>query len=201
MYCEDHDRLCYMMINGDCGVYTCDNIREHATKLVSVIFIFLKKICAERFLRQMENRALYPTRFRSPWRLSCLTSSGGVGLAGFVLNCASSPLLLLRPRKLKSLQRPCPSRPLDYPTIANWLQICEEDFERGRDKHEYTKLAPMFAANGCTRIDDIPRMSTDSIKSLTVEAGLDVTIGLVNRVHDYAVEDVARVKHDGKLVL
>jgi len=101
---------------------------------------------------------------------------------------------------VQTVGRAC-GAPLDYPTIANWLQICEEDFERGRDKHEYTKLAPMFAANGCTRIDDIPRMSTDSIKSLTVEAGLDVTIGLVNRVHDYAVEDVARVKHDGKLVL
>ncbi len=89
--------------------------------------------------------------------------------------------------------------PLDYPAIATWLKACEDDLERGRDKHQYTKLAPMFAANECTRIDDITRMSTDMIKLLCTQAGFDVTFGLVNRVHQYAAEDVAHVKFKGKL--
>lgn len=32
-----------------------------------------------------------------------------------------------------------PKGPLDYPAISNWLKTCEDDFERGRDKHAYTK--------------------------------------------------------------
>ena len=91
--------------------------------------------------------------------------------------------------------------PLNYPAIAAWLKACEEDFERGRDKHDYTTLSPMFAANGCTRIDNITRMTTDTIKSLAEAQGITVTIGLVNRVHKYAIKDIARVKREGKLPL
>lgn len=71
--------------------------------------------------------------------------------------------------------------------------------ERGRDHHEYSKLAPVFESNGCTRIDDLTRMSAEMIKQLAVEAGVDVTIGLVYRVHQYAADDVARVKRVGRL--
>ena len=91
--------------------------------------------------------------------------------------------------------------PLDYPAIAAWLKACEENFERGCDKHEYTSLSPLFAANGCTRIDDIVRMSPEMIKSLAEVRGIVTTIGLVNRVHAYAVEDVARVRSTGKLAI
>ena len=91
--------------------------------------------------------------------------------------------------------------PLDYPAIAAWLKACEENFERDRDKHEYTSLSPLFAANGCTRIDDIVQMSPEMIKSLAEVRGIVTTIGLVNRVHAYAVEDVARVRSTGKLAI
>ncbi len=79
------------------------------------------------------------------------------------------------------------------------MKTCEDDLERGRDHHEYTKLGPVFIDNGCTRIDDVARMSPESIKVLASDAGVAVTIGLVNRVHDYAVEDVARVKNRLKM--
>ncbi len=82
----------------------------------------------------------------------------------------------------------------DYPLISDWMKFCERHMERGRDKHEYSLLAPMFEANGCTRIDDIPRMTTTMILELAGVAGVGVTIGLVNRVHEYATEDVMRVK-------
>ncbi len=90
--------------------------------------------------------------------------------------------------------------PLDFPAIVHWLSACEDDFERGRDKHEYSRLAVVFAANSCTRIDDITRMSTDEIKSLAAEVGVIISVGLVNRVHQYATEDVARVKIAGRLL-
>ncbi len=45
---------------------------------------------------------------------------------------------------------------VDFPLIADWLKKCEKHIERGRDNHEYSVLATMFDANGCTRIDDIP---------------------------------------------
>lgn len=89
---------------------------------------------------------------------------------------------------------------MDFPAIVHWLSACEDDFERGRDKHEYSRLAAVFAANGCTRIDDITRMSTDEIKSLAAEVGVIISVGLVNRVHQYATEDVARVKIAGRLL-
>ncbi len=89
--------------------------------------------------------------------------------------------------------------PLDFPAIVNWLNTCEEDFERGRDKHEYSRLAAVFAANGCTRIDDIACLSPDNIMALAAEVGVIVTVGLVNRVHHYAIDDVAHVKIAGKL--
>ncbi len=72
---------------------------------------------------------------------------------------------------------------------------------RGRDKHEYTKLLPVFAANDCTRIDDVSRLTAESIKSLAEKEGVSVSIGLANRVHQYAVDDVARVKTEGKLTV
>ena len=90
--------------------------------------------------------------------------------------------------------------PLDFPLISSWLRKCEEDLERGRDRHEYTKMAPVFEANGCTRIDDISRMTTGFIKELAEEAGVAVTVGLIYRVHQYATDDVAQVKRDGRLV-
>ncbi len=82
--------------------------------------------------------------------------------------------------------------PLDFPSISNWLKACEEDLERGRDGHHYTLLSLMFTSNGCTRIDDITRMSPADIKALAGERDLDATVGLVNRVHQYATEDVVR---------
>lgn len=89
--------------------------------------------------------------------------------------------------------------PLDFPKIDDWLKGCEDNLERGRDGHEYTSLSMVFALNGCTRIDDIARMSPADIKALAVERDLAVTVGLVNRVHHYATADVARVKVAGKL--
>lgn len=91
--------------------------------------------------------------------------------------------------------------PLDYPGIEVWLQACENDFERGHDKHTYLLLLPVFVTNGCTRIDDITRLSAERLKTLADGQGIEVTIGLVNRVHAYAVEDVARIKSAGRLIL
>lgn len=89
--------------------------------------------------------------------------------------------------------------PLDFPAVAAWLKSCEDDLERGRDYHKYTKLTELFAANECTRIDDIIRLTTDRIRMLAVESGLDVSYGLVNRVFQYAFDDVEKVKKFGKL--
>ena len=84
-----------------------------------------------------------------------------------------------------------------YPTISSWLGECEGDLERGRDQHQYSKLAPVFADNGCTRIDDVARMTPELIMNLATDSGVIVTIGLVNRIHGYAVDDVARIRNGG----
>ncbi len=89
---------------------------------------------------------------------------------------------------------------VDFPLIADWLKKCEKHMERGRDDHEYSKLAPVFDANGCTRIDDITRMTTELIRELAAGQGVTVTIGLVNRVHQYALEDVMYVKKYGEML-
>jgi len=94
---------------------------------------------------------------------------------------------------------PANKGPLDFPSISNWLTACEDDLERGRDKHPYKSLAALFAENECTRIDDIVRLSPETIRSLAKDMGLKASFGLVNRIYHYAVEDVARVKSTGKL--
>lgn len=71
--------------------------------------------------------------------------------------------------------------------------------ERGRDKHDYTALLPVFTTNGCTRVDDVARLSTETLMSLAEKEGLVLTIGLANRVVDYAVHDVARLKRGKKI--
>ena len=83
---------------------------------------------------------------------------------------------------------------LDYPTVETWLRGCEDDIERGRDKHAYLSLLPVFSSNGCTRLDDITRFPADQLRTLAGDQGIDASIGLVNRIHAYAVEDVARLK-------
>lgn len=72
--------------------------------------------------------------------------------------------------------------------------MCEDDPERGRDKHAYTKLAGMFKENGCSWIDDITLMTPMLIKMLATQAGVDVNLGLVLRVYDYAATDVIRIR-------
>ncbi len=69
----------------------------------------------------------------------------------------------------------------------------------GRDKHEYTKLSPVFKEHECTRIDDITHMSVGEIRTLAAEMGVSVSLGLVNRVFQYASADVAMVKLKGKV--
>ena len=90
----------------------------------------------------------------------------------------------------------------DYPAIEDWLKACMDDFERGRDKHEYMTLLPIFAVNGCMQVDDITRISisAEKIKDMTDAQGVNVTIRLINRVHVYPIEDVARVKETGGLL-
>ena len=57
----------------------------------------------------------------------------------------------------------------------------------------------MFDTNSCTRIDDITQMSVDRIKMLAEAQGINVTIGLINCVYAYVMEDVTHVKDKGKL--
>lgn len=87
----------------------------------------------------------------------------------------------------------------DYPTIGDWLDRCARHMERGRDGHDYASMALVFALNGCTRIDDITRLTPAEIRDLARDRGVDVTVGLVNRVLQYATEDVARVKANGEI--
>ncbi len=89
--------------------------------------------------------------------------------------------------------------PLDYPSVKNWLRDCEEHLERGRDGHAYASMALMFAVNGCTRIDDIARMTSAELKELAKDFDLEVTVGLVNRVVRYAQDDVEQIKVAGRL--
>ncbi len=99
-----------------------------------------------------------------------------------------------------SFQTKC-SGPLDYPTITRWLTHCEYDFERGRDKHPYTSLSEMFQDNGCTRIDDVARLNPDAIRTMADAKGIVTSVGLINRICAYALEDVATVQRDGKINL
>lgn len=91
-----------------------------------------------------------------------------------------------------------PKSIFDYPAISDWLKTCENDLERGCDNHDYSALSPVFVTNGCTRIDDITRLTTEAIKAMADEQGISVTIGITNRVYAYAVEDVACVRVEGR---
>jgi len=114
----------------------------------------------------------------------------------------SSAPLPSQPRSTTSSQPSAPPAaklPLDFPRISKWLATCKEDLERGGDGHQYQTLAPMFAANDCMRIDDIIRMNPTQIRDLSKEMGISASIGLVNRIFQYAQDDVAQVKVSGRL--
>lgn len=106
----------------------------------------------------------------------------------------------VQPQQVQPQHVPKVRIPKNFPQISKWLEKCEEDIERGCDNHKYSELAPVFSVNGCTRLDDITRLSTDVIRTLATEAGLKVTIGLVNRIHEYAVSDVAKINAGESLV-
>ncbi len=40
MFCTCHNRLCYKTWDDKCGVYTGDNVLDHATMLVSVLSLY-----------------------------------------------------------------------------------------------------------------------------------------------------------------
>ncbi|EJC99863.1 WD40 repeat-like protein [Fomitiporia mediterranea MF3/22] len=95
---------------------------------------------------------------------------------------------------------PTHSGPLNYPTVDVWLRYCQQHIERGRDAvHTYTSLIFVLQKNGCTRLDDVARLTTEELRSLAMECEVEASIGLVKRVVAYAHEDVAKVKNDGYL--
>ncbi|KAL5512281.1 hypothetical protein ACEPAG_9375 [Sanghuangporus baumii] len=188
MFCPVHNRVCYKKYNGTCGVYTPDLILEHAQKLARREL----HVVASKVPESMSAKLL---DYKRPGRMNQGAPPTNDGVHKIQVDSHAAPVRVAQ----EVLTSTTHKGPLNYPAIGDWLKACEDDLERGRDNHEYRKLAPVFSNNGCTRIDDIARMNTDRIEALAKAEGVDVTIGLVNRVHDYAVEDVACVKRDGKL--
>ncbi|KLO15584.1 hypothetical protein SCHPADRAFT_938567 [Schizopora paradoxa] len=197
MFCKKHRRLCYKKWDGKtCGSYLPEHVVDHADRLARGE----PGVVADRVPAAMSSKLL---DFVRPGRRNLAADLAEAQAAVDATDEASRvPLPLEFPAPAApSVERPAYQGPLDYPTIQSWLKSCEDDLERGRDKHNYSALAVVFAVNGCTRIDDITRMSTMDIKTLAGDDDIDITIGLINRVHAYAVEDVAKVKKKGKLVL
>ncbi|KLO09579.1 hypothetical protein SCHPADRAFT_892976 [Schizopora paradoxa] len=192
MYCTDCDRACYKKWNGDCATYTFDFMTEHAKMLArGVPGVVANKVpdCMKSKLLDYVRPGRKPSKSLEPVEEEELHPP------------VKEPQESLQ-RKPVSQQTEVRNfkMHLDFPLISSWLQKCEEHLERGRDKHKYTALAPVFEVNGCTRIDDILRMTTTMIKELAMEAGVEVTLCVILRVYDYAKEDVAKVARDGELV-
>lgn len=81
MFCKAHNRLCYQKFDGTCGAYTPDHVLEHATLLVSRLFLYFSHIVLTLF-RRKESRMLSPTKSLRPCRPGCLTTSGRRGSHG-----------------------------------------------------------------------------------------------------------------------
>ncbi|KLO04636.1 hypothetical protein SCHPADRAFT_947561 [Schizopora paradoxa] len=197
MFCKKHRRLCYKKWDGKtCGSYLPEHVVDHADRLARGE----PGVVADRVPAAMSSKLL---DFVRPGRRNLAADLADAQAA---VDATDEALRVPLPIEFPApaapvVEKPAYQGPLDYPTIQSWLKSCEDDLERGRDKHNYSALAVVFAVNGCTRIDDITRMSTMDIKTLAGDNDINITIGLINRVHAYAVEDVAKVKKKGKLVL
>ena len=206
MFCVRHNRLCYKRYDGMCAIYTHKNVLEHAWKLVSTVFSLLQtlsktifKVLGEPHVTANKVPASMTAKILDYERPGKGTR-GGKPFPQAGLSVLQPDVPVLMPpapvHRQETSFYPSPKRPLDYPAVSDWLKTCKDDLERGRDNHDYMALSPVFAVNGCTRIDDITRLSAITIKTLADEQGVNVTIGLTNRIHAYAVEDVARVRRD-----
>ncbi|KLO19024.1 hypothetical protein SCHPADRAFT_885687 [Schizopora paradoxa] len=211
MFCTGHNRLCYKTWDGKCRTYGPEFVGEHAKLLARGE----PGVVADQVPSCMTSKLLDFVRpgrkNRAAIHSDALATSEAAGIGTINPPTFEAPPADTRrsvpPPSARDNTPPIFARdnppghkgPLDYPAIANWLRRCEEDLERGRDKHAYSSLAVIFSSNGCTRIDDIARMSREELRRLAQEDGLEATIGLINRVHDYATEDVAFVKKFGKL--
>ncbi|KLO05822.1 hypothetical protein SCHPADRAFT_946603 [Schizopora paradoxa] len=200
MFCDGHNRLCYKTWDGKCRTYGPEFVAEHSKLLARGE----PGVVADQVPSCMTSKLLDFVRpgrkNRAAIHSEAITNTETTSTTGETPHVAP-PVETRRSAPPSSRQDDPPGHrgPLDFPTIANWLKRCEEDLERGRDGHAYSSFATTFRLNGCTRIDDISRMTREDLKSLALEDNVEVTIGLINRIHSYAIEDVAIVKKFGKL--
>lgn len=209
MLCKDCNRPCYKSWDNKCCIYTHEYMTEHGKLLVSslstsTLYQAYLLVCQakgepgvvpNKVPDVMKSKLLDYVR---PGRKSDRTGQADEEQAR---NAIVTDEVHGNPQNamVRATEVRAYVGPLDFPLISMWLKKCEEGFERGCDKHEYSKLTPVFDANGCTRIDDIARMSSALIRELALEAGISITIGLANRVHEYATDDVMYVKKFGRL--
>ncbi|KLO06297.1 hypothetical protein SCHPADRAFT_946195 [Schizopora paradoxa] len=222
---RSHDRLCYLTFDGSCRTYTNEHVKEHAALLAAgapgvvanKVPPTMKSKLLDYFRPGKDARAVA----RAPTDRDAEQAEAEAAIAAAAATAAPAVVPTAAPAVVPTavpavvpaavpvtapaevvmpLAQPAPpSGPLDYPSIKRWMMFCEDDFERGRDKHDYGQLLPIFMANGCTRVDDVARLSVEIIQKLAEKAGIEVSLGLANRVHEYAVEDAALVKRYGFL--
>ncbi|KLO04997.1 hypothetical protein SCHPADRAFT_896620 [Schizopora paradoxa] len=194
---EHSTRLCYLKYDGSCGAYTHEHVLEHATLLAGNT----ADVVADKVPAQLSSKLLDYFRPGKDSRQKNRPDDRELESASNV--AAPAPVapapVAVAPVAVAVAPPAVKSGPFNFPTIKTWLLFCEEHLERGRDKHDYAALLPVFTVNGCTRVDDVARLSCELLMSLAAKEGLELTIGLANRVVDYAVHDVARLKKGKKL--
>ncbi|KLO04585.1 hypothetical protein SCHPADRAFT_947594 [Schizopora paradoxa] len=193
MFCTDCNRVCYKTWDNKCRPYTHEYMAEHAKLLAAGE----PGVVANKVPHVMHSKVLdYVRPGRKPASFRTAPGDRDEEMPDPPPNLIQA---YLKTHAVERAQVREFKGAHDFPLISSWLRSCEDHLERGRDKHEYSNLAPLFAENGCTRIDDIARMTTSLIRELAAEAGIQASIGLVLRVHDYAVEDVTHIKKFGML--
>ena len=78
----------------------------------------------------------------------------------------------------------------NFPLAVNWLRSLADDMERGRDGLDYLSLIPLFESNAIVRLDDIDALQKEGLLELACGAGVELKVGLINRIVRYAAEDV-----------
>lgn len=84
------------------------------------------------------------------------------------------------------------ARPVEYPRMEKWLLDIENDRVRNLDTIPYAELADVLVDHGILRLDDLARLTIQTLQDLS-----RLNVGTASRLLDWAVADKSRLDGSG----
>ncbi|KAL5496012.1 hypothetical protein ACEPAH_3105 [Sanghuangporus vaninii] len=164
--CRTHRRPCYTKYDGRHGVYSMENMKVHAQLLLSET----RGVTVHEVPEQIKL-----LDFHKPSKASRAQPDGSAFKFSMFAETGVAESSI-------------------YPTMTNWLRMCQGDPSRAETGMDYEGLAQFFKESQITRITDLANFTWSELMAAGKAQGTDISAGLAMCMTTYAKVDVAAIK-------